>query len=59
MTPARPRSWSRRSWRSSPGYAAIAFLLRYLVTHNLSVFVAYRIALGLVVIALAASGAIS
>ena len=28
------------------GYAAIAFLLRYLVTHNLSVFVAYRIALG-------------
>ena len=41
------------------GYAAIAFLLRYLVTHNLSVFVAYRIALGIIVIALAASGAIS
>ena len=41
------------------GYAAIAFLLRYLVTHNLSVFVAYRIALGLIVIGLAASGAIS
>jgi undecaprenyl-diphosphatase len=41
------------------GYAAIAFLLRYLVTHNLSVFVAYRIALGVIVIALAASGAIS
>jgi undecaprenyl-diphosphatase len=41
------------------GYAAIALLLRYLVTHNLSVFVAYRIALGLIVIALAASGAIN
>ena len=29
------------------------------MTHNLSVFVAYRIALGILVIALAASGAIS
>ena len=33
------------------GYVSIAFLLRYLVTHNLSVFVAYRIALGVIVIA--------
>jgi undecaprenyl-diphosphatase len=40
------------------GYAAIAFLLRYLVTHTLSAFVAYRIALGAVVLALVAAGAI-
>lgn len=41
------------------GYAAIAWLLRYLVNHTLTVFVAYRIPLGIIVIALAASGAIS
>lgn len=41
------------------GYAAIAWLLRYLAKHSLSVFVAYRIPLGILVIALAASGAIS
>jgi len=41
------------------GYAAIAWLLRYLANHTLSVFVAYRIPLGILVIALAASGAIS
>ena len=41
------------------GYISIAFLLRYLTTHTTAVFVAYRIALGAAVLALAASGAIS
>jgi undecaprenyl-diphosphatase len=41
------------------GYAAIAWLLRYLAHHSLRVFVAYRIPLGVLVILLAASGAIS
>ena len=41
------------------GYAAIAFLLRYLANHSLGVFVVYRVALGALVLALAASGTIS
>jgi len=41
------------------GYAAIAWLLRYLGTHNLTIFVAYRIALGVLVLGLTTSGAIS
>jgi undecaprenyl-diphosphatase len=41
------------------GYASIAFLLRYLERHSIGVFVGYRIVLGALVIALAASGAIS
>jgi undecaprenyl-diphosphatase len=41
------------------GYAAIAWLLRYLATHSLSVFVAYRIPLGIAVLVLTATGAIS
>ena len=41
------------------GYASIAFLLRFLVTHSTRLFVAYRIALGVVVFALLAAGAIS
>ena len=41
------------------GYAAIAWLLRYLAHHSLGVFVAYRIPLGVLVLVLAASGAIS
>ena len=40
------------------GYAAIAWLLRYLATHTLMVFVAYRIPLGIAVIALTATGVI-
>jgi undecaprenyl-diphosphatase len=40
------------------GYAAIAFLLRYLERHSTMVFVVYRVALGALVIALAAAGAI-
>jgi undecaprenyl-diphosphatase len=41
------------------GYAAIAWLLRYLRTHTLDIFVAYRIPLGILVIVLAATGAVS
>jgi undecaprenyl-diphosphatase len=40
------------------GYAAIAWLLRYLATHTMGVFVAYRIPLGVLVLALTATGAI-
>lgn len=40
------------------GFAAIAWLLRYLSSHTLAVFAAYRISLGVLVILLAASGAI-
>jgi len=41
------------------GYAAIAWLLRYLATHSVGLFVAYRIALGTLVLALVAAGSIS
>jgi undecaprenyl-diphosphatase len=41
------------------GYASIAFLLRYLVRHSIGVFAAYRIGLGLIVIALAAADVIN
>ena len=41
------------------GYASIAFLLKFLVTHTTAVFVAYRVVLGAVVLALVAAGAIS
>ena len=34
------------------GYAAIAFLLKFLVSHTTAVFVAYRVVLGIVVLAL-------
>jgi len=40
------------------GYLAIAWLLRYLATHTLTVFVVYRIPLGIAVLVLAASGTI-
>jgi undecaprenyl-diphosphatase len=40
------------------GYAAIAFLLRYLERHSTLIFVYYRVVLGALVIALAAAGAI-
>ncbi len=40
------------------GYAAIAWLLRYLATHSVTLFVVYRIALGALVLALTAAGAI-
>ncbi len=41
------------------GYAAIAFLLRWLSSHNTAIFVVYRVAAGAVVLILAANGAIS
>ena len=41
------------------GYVSIAFLLRWLSSHSTAIFVAYRIGLGSVVLALAGSGAIS
>jgi len=41
------------------GYASIAFLLRFLASHSTYVFVAYRVVLGSVVLALLAAGVIS
>src|SRR5215210_3719076 len=41
------------------GYASIAFLLRWLASHSIGVFVAYRFILGAAVLALVAAGAIS
>ena len=41
------------------GYLSIAFLLRYLVRHSIGVFAAYRIVLGIAVLALAAAGVIN
>jgi undecaprenyl-diphosphatase len=35
------------------GYATIAFLLKYVATHRLDIFVAYRVVLGAIVLALA------
>ncbi|MGQ0716245.1 MAG: undecaprenyl-diphosphate phosphatase [Pseudonocardiales bacterium] len=41
------------------GYAAIAWLLRYVQRHSIYLFVWYRVALGIVVLALLATGTIS
>jgi len=41
------------------GYASIAFLLRWLTRHSTAIFVAYRVALGMLVLALAGSGVIT
>ena len=41
------------------GYAAIAFLLKFLVSHTTAVFVVYRVGLGIVVLSLVAAGVIS
>jgi undecaprenyl-diphosphatase len=41
------------------GYASIAFLLRWLARHSTAVFVAYRVGLGVLVLALAGAGVIS
>jgi undecaprenyl-diphosphatase len=40
------------------GYAAIAWLLRFLSTHSTVIFVVYRVVLGVVVLTLTAAGAI-
>ncbi len=41
------------------GYASIAWLLRYVTSHSMTIFVIYRVALGALVIILTAAGAIS
>jgi undecaprenyl-diphosphatase len=41
------------------GYAAIAWLLRFVATHRITAFVPYRVVLGVAVIVLAATGAIA
>ncbi|HEV2250502.1 MAG TPA: undecaprenyl-diphosphate phosphatase [Candidatus Limnocylindria bacterium] len=41
------------------GLAAVAFMVRYLRTHSLSVFVIYRVALAVVILAAVAVGALS
>jgi undecaprenyl-diphosphatase len=41
------------------GYASIAFLLRWLASHTMSIFVVYRVALGVLVLALAGAGVIA
>ena len=41
------------------GYASIAWLLRFLVRHSIGVFAIYRIALGVLVLTLTASGDIN
>jgi len=41
------------------GYAAIAWLLRYLTSHSLNLFVGYRLVVGTTILVLAGSGAIS
>ena len=41
------------------GYASIAFLLRWLTRHSTAVFVVYRVALGVLMLALAGSGVIA
>jgi undecaprenyl-diphosphatase len=41
------------------GYAAIAWLLRYLANHSVNIFVVYRVLLGSTVLILVATGAIS
>jgi undecaprenyl-diphosphatase len=40
-------------------YASIAWLLRYIARHTFSLFIVYRIAIGALVIALVAAGAIA
>jgi undecaprenyl-diphosphatase len=41
------------------GYVSIAFLLRWLTSHSMMIFVIYRVVLGAVVLALAGAGTIS
>ena len=41
------------------GYVSIAFLLRWLTTHSMMIFVIYRLVLGAAVLALAGAGTIS
>ena len=41
------------------GYASIAWLLRYLVRHPVTIFVIYRVGLGVILLALVAAGTVS
>ena len=41
------------------GYLSIAFLLRFLVSHSVNLFVVYRVALGVAILGLAGAGVIS
>ena len=41
------------------GYASIAFLLRWLTSHSMDIFVIYRVVLGAIVLALVGTGTIS
>jgi undecaprenyl-diphosphatase len=41
------------------GYASIAFLLRWLTSHSMDIFVIYRVALGALVLILVSTGVIS
>jgi undecaprenyl-diphosphatase len=41
------------------GFAAVAWFLRFLVRHNMYWFVAYRVAVGAVVLALLGSGVVA
>jgi undecaprenyl-diphosphatase len=41
------------------GYASIAFLLRWLASHSMAIFVVYRVVLGVLVLALVGAGLIS
>ena len=41
------------------GYASIWFLLRFLRTHSTGVFIAYRLVVGALILALLATGAVS
>ena len=41
------------------GYATIAWLLRYVRTHNFDLFVIYRVSVGVIILVLALSGTIS
>ena len=41
------------------GYASIAWLLRYVAGHTFSIFIVYRVALGLLMVILLATGAVA
>jgi undecaprenyl-diphosphatase len=41
------------------GYASIAFLLRWLTSHTMAIFVVYRVVLGVIVLVLAGAGVIA
>ena len=66
----RVRQHRRPAWAGAPtllatavsfvaAYVAISWLLRYIASHNYSVFIVYRVGLGVLVLALVASGAVA